>query len=69
MAILILVVLHARLITSKYQGVSGPDIVSTLSKDTMVYFGMIATSHLVIVIMFAAARVRFLVLLFELHAF
>ena len=46
----------------------GPDIVSTLSRDTEIYFGIITTTHLVVVIMFAVARVRFMVLFFDLHA-
>jgi hypothetical protein len=34
------------------------DILDTVSRDAEIYFGVIASSHLVVVIMFAAARVR-----------
>lgn len=53
---------------SRYQGMTGPDIISNLSRDTELYFGVIATSHFVIVIMFGVARVGFLASVFEFNA-
>ena len=39
---------------------SGPDILSRLGRDAEIYFGVIASSHFMIVVMFAVARVGFL---------
>lgn len=38
-----------------------PSILDTISRDAEVYFGIITTTHLSIVVMYAAARVRFFV--------
>lgn len=35
----------------------GPGILSRISRDTEIYFGVIATSHFVVVIMLVVARV------------
>ena len=44
---------------------SGPDILSRLSKDSEIYFAFIATSHFAIVIIFGVARVWFLASVYE----
>ena len=36
-----------------------PDLLNRFSRDTELYFGVISTSHFVIVVIFAAARVGF----------
>lgn len=46
---------------------SGPDILSRLSRDTEIYFGVIATSHFVVAVMYAVVRVVFLLPVFEFH--
>jgi len=58
-AVFALIIVQMRIIRSRYQGMSGPDILSRLSRDSEIYFGAIATSHFVIVVMFAVARVVF----------
>ena len=47
---------------------SGPDIIKRLSKDSEIYFAFIATSHLMVVIMFQVARVGFLAPVFKFQA-
>jgi hypothetical protein len=68
-AVFALVIIQAHLIRSRYQGIGGPNVLDRVSKDAGIYFGVIATSHFVIVIMFAAARVRFLTQPHELNMF
>ena len=47
---------------------SSSNILSRVSRDAEIYFGVIATSHFVIVVMFAVARVGFLSPVFESSA-
>ena len=49
---------QTQLVRSRHRGVDVLEILDTVSRDAEIYFGVIASSHLVVVIMFAAARVR-----------
>jgi hypothetical protein len=53
----VLVIGQAQLIKSKHRGMGGPSILDTVSRDAGIYFAVVASSHLVIVVMFFAARV------------
>jgi len=55
-AVFALIVIQTRLIRSRYRGMNRPDILSRLSRDTEIYFAVIATSHFMITIMFGVAR-------------
>lgn len=46
---------------------SGPGILDRVTLDAKIYFGVMATSHFVVVIMFAVARVGLFVPLFEFN--
>lgn len=46
----------------------GSRILDTVTRDAEIYFIVISTSHLLIVVIFIAARVRFSGLVFELDA-
>lgn len=54
--ILVIVLFQWRLTRSIYQGMSGPDILGKIGRDTEVYFGVIVIPHLVIAIMYSAVR-------------
>ena len=45
------------ILRSRYQAISGPDIIKELRDDSVIFFVFITTSHLVIMIMFGAVRV------------
>jgi len=53
------VLVQARLIAPAHQGINAPNILSTITRDTGIYFAVISTSHLLIMIMFTAERVGF----------
>lgn len=57
MAVFTLVVVQTRLIKSMHRGVKVPSIIDTVSRDAEMYFAVITTTHLLIVVMYAAARV------------
>jgi len=44
-----------------------PNLLDTVTRDAEIYFAMLSTSHLVIVVTFAAARVGFFILVFEFN--
>jgi hypothetical protein len=48
--------------------VNVPNILDTVSRDAKIYFAVIATSHLLIVIMFGVARVGFSAPVLEFNA-
>ena len=54
-AVFVLVIVQTRLI--KITGMNAPSILDTVSRDARIYFALIATSHLVSVLMFGLARV------------
>ena len=65
LAVLVLVIVQAQLFKSRHGGLNGPDILGTISKDTEIYFAVVASSHLLIMIIISVARVRFFVLVLE----
>ena len=58
-AVFAFVIAQARLIKSMHPGVNVPSILNTVSRDAEIYFAVISSSHLLTVIMYFAARVRF----------
>ncbi|KAF9792646.1 hypothetical protein BJ322DRAFT_63556 [Thelephora terrestris] len=54
--VFVLVVVQTRLIKSRYRGMGRPNLLNTFSRDAEIYFGVITTSHFLIVVVFAAAR-------------
>jgi hypothetical protein len=65
-AVFLLVIIQRHLIRSRYPGMGGPDILSKLGRDAEIYFGCIATSHL-LVLVFLAGVSRFLASKFEFY--
>lgn len=65
--VFVFIVVQKRLITSTHQGLNVPNILNTVTRDAEVYFAMISTSHLLIVVMFSVARVGFVVPVFEFN--
>ena len=59
--VFVLVIVQTHIIRGRYQGMGRPDLLDRFSRDTELYFGVISTSHFVIVVIFAAARVGFFV--------
>jgi hypothetical protein len=66
-AVFALVIIQTRLIRSRFRGMGGANVLDRVSKDSKMYFGVIATSHFVIVAMFILARVGFLALALEFN--
>lgn len=64
----VLIIVRAQTTKSMYRGMKGPNILDTVSKDAWIYFAVISTYHCLTVIMYLAARVRFLILMFEFDA-
>lgn len=56
--VFVLVVVQARRIRSGYGGMNGSTILDKISRDATIYFAVIATSHLIIIVLPLAARVR-----------
>lgn len=56
-AVFLLVFIQTKLIKSVHQGMGV--IVNAVTRDTEIYFAVITTSHLLIIIMFTSARVGF----------
>lgn len=57
MAVFTLVVVQTRFLKSMHRGVNVPSIIDTVSRDAEIYFAVITTTHFLIVVMYAAARV------------
>jgi hypothetical protein len=58
--------MQTKIMKATYRGMNKPMILDTVSRDAEIYFAVIATSHLLTVIMYGATRVRFSVPVFEL---
>jgi hypothetical protein len=52
-----LVMVQAQLIKSMYRGVNAPSILDAVSREAEIYFAIISSSHLSVVIIFFVARV------------
>lgn len=52
----VLVVVQAQIFRTINRGTNVPNLLSTVSKDTVIYFAVISSSHLLVVIMFSVAR-------------
>ena len=58
-AVFVLVIVQTRLIRLTHPGV--PSILDTVSRDAGIYFAVISSSHFVVVVMYALARVGFFI--------
>ena len=63
-----LVVMQIRLLRSAHQGIHVPRIINTVGRDAKVYFAVITTTHLLIVVMYITTRVGFFALLSKFNA-
>jgi hypothetical protein len=57
-SVFVIVLVQAQTIKSRHQG-NGSRILDTVTRDAEIYFAVITTSHLLIVVMILTARVRF----------
>ena len=57
-AVFVLVVAQMLLARPLHHGVNVPSILDTVGRDAGIYFAAIASSHFVVVVLFAIARVR-----------
>jgi len=51
---------QAQIFKKSYRGIGVPNILDTINRDAEIYFATITMNHLLIVIMYSAARVGFL---------
>jgi len=62
------VLVQTRIIASTHQGIKTPNVLGTITRDAEIYFAVISTSHFLIAVMFAVARVRFFTPVLEFNA-
>lgn len=55
------VIVQVRLIKSIHPGMGVSSILNTISKDAKIFFAVIASSHILVVIMYSVARVGFFI--------
>ena len=55
------------LVRPLYRGVNVPSILDVVGRDAAIYFAIIASSHFMVVVLFAVARVRSFVRVLELR--
>lgn len=58
---------QAQIFKMRHRGIGVPNILDTINRDAEIYFASITTNHLLIVIMYAAARVGFLASVLEFN--
>jgi len=58
---------QAQIFKMRHRGIGVPNILDKISRDAEIYFASITMNHLLIVIMYAAARVGFLVPVLEFN--
>lgn len=63
--VFVFALIQTQLIASVRQGTGASDILDTVTRDAVLYFILISTSHFLILIMLAVARVRFFVPVLE----
>lgn len=66
--VFVLVIIQLLYAKSSHRGVRVPSILETVGRDAGVYFAVIASSHLLVLVFFAVARVRSLAQLLEFNA-
>lgn len=63
--VLVLVAVLTRTIKSGNRGVNIPCVLDAVNRDTEIYFAVISLSHFSVVVMYSAARVRFILPVLE----
>jgi len=59
LAVSVFVLAAIRRFKSQRGGAGAPSILDTINRDAKIYFGIITTNHVLIVVMYASARVGF----------
>ena len=66
--VLVLVVVQAQIIKLRNRGMKVSGVLNTVTRDAEIYFAVISSSHLLVIIMYSTTRVGFFSLLFEFNA-
>ena len=68
-AVFILVIAQMQYMKATHRGIKLPSVLNAVSRDTGVYFAIIASSHFLVVVMYSVARVGLFVRVLGFNAY
>jgi len=63
----VLVIVQAQIIKLRNRGMKVSGVLDTVTRDAEIYFAVISSSHLLVIIMYSTTRVGFFSLVFEFN--